>query len=71
MTYKGSRLEARSYENPDTQRWVPVVFIFRLVDPGAGTYKTLTELDHEQPSKSEADDYALARGKAWIDAGAS
>jgi hypothetical protein len=67
VDYKGHRLQAQSYENVATGRWVPKVMITWRNGPNAGGH-VLTAFEHEQDSRAAADGYALEQGKRWVDA---
>ena len=66
MDYKGHRLQAQSYENQATRRWVPKITITWHSGPGIEG-RALTATDHEQDTKKAADGYALEMGKQWVD----
>jgi hypothetical protein len=64
--YKGHELEAVSYENLNTGRWIPVVHITYPKGTSITTLP-LTDLDHEQDTRAAADGYALTMGQQWVD----
>jgi hypothetical protein len=55
--YKGHEVDAVSYENLDTGRWVPKVNI--TYPRGTSmTTRSLTAFEHEQDTRAAADGYA-------------
>src|SRR5262245_26390362 len=69
--YRGHRLEAQSYLNPASRRWVPTVLILRSAGvvslPGPDAWEMLTAHDDEQDTLDAADAHALALGRRWVD----
>lgn len=65
-SYEGFIIEPRS-KQLDTGEWTPGARAFRLIDGVVDEFYPLSECDRTFSSEEEADDFALAESKDWVD----
>ncbi len=64
--YEGFYLEPRS-RKLDNGSWQPIVRVFRLIDGVVDEFYPLKDATDTFPSETDADNYAVDKGKAWAD----
>lgn len=65
IEYKGYRLQARSYRDQESQKWVPYIVLTPIDE--AQTSEMPMSWECEFDSQLEADDYALDGAQFYID----